>query len=155
MGLVMYECEHFKIQELVPKSFYDNFPEWKLWMLFDNRMLYTIDRMRDVYGSCTINNWLWHGNLDYCGFRPINIDVQTEKSSLDINNFSLSQHCFGRAFDLHFSRYTAQQVNSDIVKNLWAEEFKYITRIEERVSWNHIDCGNHDKENLGIYVFRP
>ena len=60
-----YIPKHFSIEELVPppefmpkelRAEYKKHPE-SLFRLFDQRLLVTLDRLRERYGSCSINNW--------------------------------------------------------------------------------------------------
>lgn len=52
----MYKCSHFKIQELVPPAIFEARGE-KAWELLDERLLITLDRLRDRFGPITVNNW--------------------------------------------------------------------------------------------------
>lgn len=131
----MYICRHFNIEELVPKELFDQYKynQYRLWLIFDERILYIIDKLRDDYGPMTCNDWLWGGNRNMSGFRPF--------SNNDIGA-SLSQHKFGRAFDLIPKNIHPSKIREDIVNNK-KEYMKDIKAIEMNISWLHIDVRNN------------
>jgi len=92
----IYTCKHFKINELVPYDYYEKYKdqEWKLWMMFDDRALITIDLIREFIDiPIIINSQNYHGSkFDLSGVRPENANTGA----------MFSQHKFGRAFDLKF-----------------------------------------------------
>lgn len=142
----MYIAKHFKLYELLPTNIYNQnkFNKSALWSIFDERILITADKIRELLNCQTyINNWYWNGNNQYRGWRPCNCEVGAQ----------FSQHKFGRALDMNFRDYTAEQVREMILNDPWNEAFKFITRIEGGVSWLHIDCANWDKQKHGILVF--
>jgi len=54
----MYRCEHFSIHELVPPHVFHKRGE-KAWELLDERLLITLDKLRQRYGRMTVNNYYW------------------------------------------------------------------------------------------------
>jgi len=136
----MYKCEHFIIEELVsPQAFKDR--GQKAWQLLDDRVLITLDRLREKYGSMTVNNWKWGGDREWSGLR-----------TADSPYFSkYSQHSYGRAADIIFKHVTAEQVRQDILANIDDPDFRYINSIELGVSWVHLDIRNVDR----IFAFHP
>lgn len=143
--LVPYRCKYFKIYELIPPELYNATLEDILWSQFDDRLLKTIDLMRQKYGMTIINNWKTGGQLKNSGLRLPDSEAGVK----------FSQHKLGRAADLHISSKTPDQIRQDILANPWAEEFKYITCIEDNVNWVHIDVRNHDKIQKGILIVLP
>ena len=143
----MYKPDHFPLEELFPRRFFNKWnKKVNLWLLYDDRALWTFDQIRNVYGTITINNWCYEGgDLQYSGYRPHTCGIGAE----------WSQHKFGRAGDLHPEEYTAEEIRQDIIDNPTQEEFKYITCIELDISWLHIDFRNHDKEKEGLLMFKP
>lgn len=131
---MIYRCKHFKIQELVSKEMYNRYKnnQWKLWLLFDKRILEQADLHRERYGRCYINNWVWGGTLQYCGFR--------EPSCLEGSD--ISQHRYGRALDLHFTDWDLKDIRDTLIKDCIAGINKTITGIEKDVDWLHIDVRN-------------
>ena len=136
----MYKCKYFSLKELLPKRFYEeNYPHYgdKLWLIFDRRGLETIDSLRETYGKMFVNNWPWGGPLQYCGYRPPDCDVGSW----------LSQHRFGRAFDLHPLEASVEEIRNDILSGKWP----LIRGLELYVSWLHIDFRNASK----LITFNP
>jgi hypothetical protein len=128
----MYKCEYFKIYELVPKAYYEGYPEYKLWWLFDDRALMTLDLLRKQYGKIVANDWYFGGIYQERGIRP-------EDS---ITGALFSQHKYGRAFDLKFKDIPVGVVRQDCIAKRY-DCFKYITAIEIEVSWFHFDTRNN------------
>lgn len=120
----------FRIEELVPPELFETYKDkqWKLWLMFDNRILKAADLLRDKFGPATINNWLWGGQYKASGLRA----PESEYYSLT------SQHAWGRALDLKFRDYDAETIRQAILRKEVAPGL--ITGIEADVSWNHIDC---------------
>ena len=132
---MQYRPRNFKIQELVPKEMYDNYSEWKLWLMFDDRILKAADVLRNKYGVMICNDWLWGGKSHYRGFRPMDYDD------------GLSQHKFGRALDLLPVEYPVLLMREDLksIKQLRS----LITRFEGNETPHlHIDCALPDSEGV-------
>ena len=136
----MYKCKHFLIEELVPPQVFKDRGQ-KAWQLLDDRMLMTIDRLREKYGSMTINSWKWGGDREWSGLRTSDSPYYSK----------YSQHSFGKAFDIIFKNVTAEKVRQDILANPDKFEFEYINSLELGVSWLHIDSRNSNR----IFAFRP
>ena len=128
----MYIPDHFLIEELVPKKVH-NERGGKAWELLDDRLLITLDQLRDEYGSITINDWLWGGINEWRGLR-------TPDSSW---YRPYSQHTFGRAADCIFNDINVDKVRDDILK--YPDRFPCINSIELDVSWLHFDVRNCDR----------
>jgi len=130
----MKRSKHFIIEELVPKELYDLVKEDTLWELFDERLLETIDKLKETFneGSITINNWKWNGDRTQSGLR-----------TKDSKYYSpTSQHSLGKAVDCIFSSYNVDSVRQYIINN--PDEFPYVKGIERDVSWLHIDTRLRD-----------
>ena len=139
----MYKCEHFGIAEITPPALHAKFGE-KLWSLFDERLLMTLDALRKQFGTCTINDWSWGGAYKDSGLRDENFYSSTQAY---LN--SRSQHKYGRAADCKFKNVSAQEVRKYILQH--PEQFPYITFIEcaplnngSDMNWVHIDVRNGD-----------
>jgi len=59
----MHICKHFKIQELVPPAVFDARGE-RAWELLDERMLITLDKLRERYGPVTVNTGIRGANAN-------------------------------------------------------------------------------------------
>jgi hypothetical protein len=130
----MYTCNHFAIHELVPPHVYHNRGE-KAWELLDERLLMTLDRLRDRYGPMTVNNWYWGREREWSGLRT--------KDSPYYSDFS--QHSFGRAADCLFRDHTAEDVRQDILAHADDPAFEMIGSLELGVSWLHFDVRNCER----------
>ena len=136
----MYKCKHFIIEELVDPDTFAKRGD-KAWELLDDRLLITLDRLRERYGKMTVNNWKWGGDRQWSGLRT--------KDSPWFSTYS--QHSFGRAADCLFNDYTAEQIRQDIMQDPDHEDFEFINSLEDNVGWFHFDVRNCNR----IKVFTP
>ena len=130
----MFIPDNLELYEIVPKSVYDMYPIHgeKMWMMFDDRLLRTYDMLRKKYGPAYLNNWYWGGLRQERGYRLLNTTTGSP----------FSQHKFGRAFDMTFRDYSADEVRKDILASPYSVTFQYIACVEMDVGWLHIDVGN-------------
>ena len=142
--MTQYRCKYFKIKELVHPSFLGT-NENILWMLFDERVLKGADRIRELYGACTVNA----DGLTDCGLRKM--DSKT--------GAVFSAHKFGRALDLHIrsielegakikdpverKKFKIKEYNKVRERLMVNHEFDYLV-FENGISWLHIACQNRD-----------
>ena len=142
--MTQYRCKYFKIKELVNPSFLGT-NENILWMLFDERVLKGADRIRELYGACTVNA----DGLTDCGLRKM--DSKT--------GAVFSAHKFGRALDLHIrsieqaaakikdpverKKFKIKEYNKVRERLMLMPEFDYLV-FENGISWLHIACQNRD-----------
>lgn len=137
---MMYRCEHFEIHELVPPTIFDARGE-RAWQLLDDRLLVTLDRLRNRYGPMKINDWYWGGNRQWSGLR---IPASPYYSAT-------SQHTYGRAADCLFKEVTVDEVRQDILDFPTAPDFALIGSVELGTPWLHLDVRNCDR----IMTYRP
>lgn len=140
----MYTCKYFKAHELVPPEIYEKFGK-RSYMFMDDRLLRLCDALRLKFGSATINNYEYGGDRVASGLR-----------SPDSLYYSpTSQHSFGRAVDIIFSKVSAEYVREQIKKEpiYWLSDagVESIT-LEDGVSWLHIDIRN---SGAGVNSFKP
>jgi len=137
---MIYQCQHFKIEELVPKDIFEahNHEQHKLWLLFDQRVLITLDRLRSRYGKLVANDWLWGGRNQYRGWRPWALSTGAP----------FSQHKFGRAADSKPIEVTAEEIRQDL-RSMdkaglppYGTVLEFIKCIEVDVPWLHFDTRN-------------
>lgn len=141
---MVYKCKYFGLKELFPPIIYNSIENKEiLWWMMDDRLLKTLDMLRDKYGPLLCNNW--NQGLRNRGFREPDSSTGAK----------YSQHKLGRAADLTPYKTTVDQMRNDLLANPFAEEFKYITCVELDVSWLHIDVRNWDKEKYGIFTVKP
>jgi len=130
----MYRCQYFSIHELVPPDVFRQRQE-KAWELLDERLLIALDRLRDRYGSMTVNNYFWGRDREWSGLR-----------TPDSPYFSpFSQHTFGRAADCLFANLAVEDVRREILADPTDPAFELIGSIELGVSWLHFDVRNCDR----------
>lgn len=146
-----YEPRHFGIKELVPQGTYSRMRERcltkdeaikRLLGLFDSRLLYTLDCLREHFGvRMHINNWQWGGDRNYSGFRPADCKIGAKHS----------QHRYGRAADIIIpnGEYDAEHMRLKIFENNIL--FPYITYMEDGVDWLHVDCRNADVKHIHLF----
>lgn len=135
------KSKYFKIQELVPLQLYNALHEDVLWNLIDDRLIETIDKLKEKFGkgSIVINSYYWSGDRTWSGLRT--------KSSPYYSPTSM--HSVGKAVDCLFSGYDVQKVRQYILEN--PDEFPYIGGIELDVSWLHLDV--RDRRDGKIITF--
>ena len=125
----MYTPLYFEPFELVPPDIYAKRKD-QCFELIDERVLITLDILREVFGPCTINDWHWDGRFEQSGLR-----------TPDAPEYSpTSQHTFGRAMDCKFREHSSADVRSQVIDNRLL--FPYITFIEDDVDWFHFDVRN-------------
>ena len=131
------KSKHFKVHELVPKALYDKYGE-KAWRYVPKALIRVIDDLKEKFpeGSMTINNYYWNGSREWSGIR-----------TGDSKYYSIgSQHSYGNALDIVWSKYTAVEVRKYILEEYKAGNPIY-TELGglEIASWVHLDVRNEDE----------
>jgi len=157
----MYKSKYFGLKELFSEDYYTSqHPTMGdlLWMVFDQKGLETIDLLREKYGPALMNTWSMspekqrmYGTHNWRGYREAGSKYVKGRNGLKFGN--VSQHRFGRAFDLAFFDYTAEEIRQDMRNNPIKPEFEHISRVENDVSWLHIDLGNYLRVERWIKFF--
>jgi hypothetical protein len=102
-------------------------------MFFQPRALFSLDGIRVHFGRPVIvNNWLWRGDFQFRGFRPVTCQTGAE----------YSQHRMGNAFDLDVQGIPAEEVRQEILKRKDDVLFHFIMCLEAGTNWVHFDCRN-------------
>ena len=118
-------------------------PEDYLWGLFDPNILIVIDRLRTNLGRpITVNNWKSKGPFSLRGYRPKDCKIGAKNSP----------HKIGKGLDFDVKGMTSAQVRDYLRVN--QARYPEITRMEDKVNWNHIDCMPR-KGWTGIRFFNP
>jgi hypothetical protein len=129
----MYYPKHFNIWELVPPAmgkFVESRGAYVAFnVLFDERLLRTIDMLRNQFGTMQVNTWKNGGHYQYRGFRPAGCEVGAR----------LSQHRFGRAIDMMPLDSNVDHIRKIILNTPNSPRYQYIGGLEMEVSWLHID----------------
>ncbi len=127
----MYKCKHFSIHELVPPNVFNQRQE-KAWELLDERLLISLDKLRERYGLITVNNYYWGKDREWSGLRTSDSPYYSP----------FSQHTFGRAADCLFSNISTEDVLQELLANPTDPDFEFIGSVELGVSWLHFDVRN-------------
>jgi hypothetical protein len=145
---MIYQCRHFKIFELVDQRTYDLYGE-TAWMFFPDESKRMIDGIRDYFSMLagkdvpvTINNWHFNGTHQWRGLRTI------EFTGGAVRSF----HRLAAAFDMDIEGVPAHEARREILANQDHEYLQYITCMEDRVSWLHVDRRNIPDR---IKIIRP
>jgi hypothetical protein len=138
-----YIPKHFQSYELLPPDVYQKMGDNGLYLI-DDRILWTLDQIREYFNKpITINNWKKGGQFSQRGYRN---DPNT--------GAPLSAHRFGRACDFDISGITSNEFRTKVKSGGLDTVMVYITRMEDGVNWNHMDCmGLPRKENEKIEFF--
>ena len=135
-----YTPKFFVLEEFLPPQVFTNLSEtnalWKGWLLIDERILRSADQLRAKFGALIINNWHTGGEFRQRGLRVPGMSFFKP----------YSQHSFGRAIDCTSKSLSAHDMRQYIIAH--REEFPFITRMEQGVSWLHADCANAPRITL-------
>ena len=140
----VYVPRFFDLKELVPQPWYFRHGQ-RLWNVFDERLLRTLDLLRERWGGMIVNNWHAGGTFQCRGWRPHDSGVGA----------LLSQHRFGRACDVSFTQSNAREVRAHILANQDLPEYQLISCVERGVNWLHFDVRAHDRSTHGILEVWP
>ena len=134
------KSNRFTLKELVPLHLYNLLHEDALWNLFDDRLLETLDTIKEKFpnGSIIINNYAWSGARTQSGIRTKNSKYYSEGS----------MHSVGKAVDMVFSKYTTDEVREYILEN--QDEFPHIGGLE-KAEWLH--CDVRPRRDGKIFLF--
>lgn len=123
---------NFDLREFVPTQIWKNFDAKAVWFI-NKDIVQAAELLRAITGKqIIVNDWLFGGNMNYCGYRPPDCTIGA----------FYSQHKLGNAADLHIAGWTGEQMAKVVLDNQGI--FKtFITTIENPKStptWLHIDC---------------
>lgn len=122
---MIYIPKHFTLPELFPPSML-NCPEEILWGLFDERLLITLDAIRDYFEKPVYVNY---AGMHCRGFRD---SVYCK----DVGA-KYSMHRRGMAVDFNVQDIDTEEVRQTILQN--QNKFPHIKRMERGVPWIHFD----------------
>ena len=142
---------YFDIRELVCSHTYQKFGENVSWQFLDTEALHTLLVLRTKVLKCgmVINDYIFGGGNEQRGLRCNICPIPKDKT--DKNQIYLSAHCNGAGFDVVFGKHTgmtAEKARRLIFQH--QDLLPYNVRIEEEVTWLHIDC--YDK-GVKVYEF--
>ena len=135
----------FRLEELVDRQSFKDFGEG-CWAFFPQESLYMLHGIREYFSvPVTVNNWLSGGPFQYRGYRG---------PSCGIGAIS-SYHKGGRAFDFDVKDMTAEEVRTEIKMHQDDPLLLLIQRMENKVTWCHVDNGTLKAGQQRIYIFNP
>ncbi len=141
---------YFSIKELVCKHVYERYGEGAA-MFLDDKLIETLNVIREqiLCAPMTVNNWHAGGNFTQRGLR-CNI-CELVKNKTDAGRLYLSAHMLGKAVDCNADGMTAQEARRLIIDK--QELLPYPIRLEDGVSWLHIDLYDNGKKEK-VYLFK-
>jgi hypothetical protein len=142
-----YEPKYFSLDELVCEDVYNTYGQ-TAWEFFDQRLLITLDSVRERLGKpIYINDWQIHGSQSQSGYRCLRCEIVKDKIAK--NEMYCSAHLTGQAVDFSVLGMTAEEVRQYIIKNvnLWP----YPIRLEADVAWIHLDTRDHNEGKVWLF----
>jgi hypothetical protein len=144
-----YRPKYFQLHEVVYPGAIQARGE-QAWQLMDERILRGADWLREKFGPCVINGKFGGKGFTESGLRDPFTTVGAK----------WSQHKFGRALDLKFSKVNVKEVYDYIIRNPGEARENGITTVEDIAftkNWLHCDCRLLPESfpDNGILVVKP
>lgn len=144
----MIKLKKFDLEEIVSEPVFRKYGQ-TAWQFFDPRLLVVMDWLREQLDKpITINNWVWGGNFDQRGLRENTCPIVFDRTMND--QIYLSAHVLGMAFDFDVEGMAAKEVRDWLIMH--QDEIPYHIRLEDGVTWVHLDCMNISEEK--VYLFK-
>jgi hypothetical protein len=140
-----YKPRHFILQELVCQHVFNKYGEIAL-TFFDEKLLLTLDLLRDQLGAIYINNWDSEGEYSQRGLRCSL--CQLVQDVFKKGELFMDPHAEGQAVDFDVEGKTASEIRLWIAKN--ANILPYPVRLESNVDWCHLDIRDAGQK---VYMF--
>jgi hypothetical protein len=131
---MIYKPRHFDLKELVCPDIYAKFGQIA-WQFFDDKMLMTLDLLRDQLGPIYVNNWDINGEFDERGFRCIQCSLV--RKAIKDKRLYVSPHMTGQGVDFDVEGMSAGEVRIWILSN--QIKLGFPIRLEKNVTWVHLD----------------
>lgn len=130
---------YFSLRELVDEPTYKKYGDFA-WNFFRTELLETLFVLRDeiLQAPITINTWMNGGRFSERGLRH-NMSAEVWKYTKSSKQF-MSAHVMGAGVDLEVKGMSAEEVRRTIQAK--ASQLPYPIRLEDGVSWVHIDVYN-------------
>lgn len=139
--------KYFKVKELVSNNVYAKYGEAS-WKFFDTEFLHTLLVLRrDVLGVPLICN---SGSNQQRGLRENIAPLVWSKTNA--GTMYLSAHCLGKGCDLSSPKMTAAEMRARIKEK--AKLLPYKVRVEDDVTWLHIDIMCEPTQKEKVYFFK-
>ena len=143
---MIYRPRHFDLKELVCPDIYNKFGD-VAWQFFDDKMLMTLDLLRDQLGPIYVNNWDSGGQFDERGFRCIQCSLV--KKAIKEKRLYVSPHMTGQGVDFDVEGMTASQTRIWILSN--QIKLGFPIRLEKNVTWVHLDTRQGDQGKVTLF----
>jgi len=154
---MIYRPRHFIIQEVVCPHVFSIFGE-KAWEFFDDKLLMTLDLLRDQLGPIYVNNY----DMEKALRERLGLPLFTQRglrctmcelvrSAVLNNRVYVSPHVTAQGADFNVWKMTAAQVRLWIATNYIKIPFP--VRLEKSVDWVHLDTRDAGKGM--VYLFNP
>jgi hypothetical protein len=146
-----YHPKYFALNEVIPPTIIAERGE-RAWSLMDDRILQGADWLRETFGPAVINGKYGGKVFTESGLRdPFDTTSKSAK---------WSQHKFGRALDLKFTKVSVKEVYDYILANQPEARSHGITTVEDIAftgNWLHIDARKLPETfpDNGILVVKP
>lgn len=140
---------YFSLRELIDEPTYKKYGDFA-WNFLRTELLETLFVLRDriIKQPMTINNWMTGGKFSERGLRH-NMSAEVWKYTKQNKQF-MSAHVMGAGVDFDAKGMTAAEVRALIQAK--ANQLPYPIRLEDGVSWVHIDVYNDgSKEKVQLF----
>ena len=137
----------FKVKELVSNNVFTKYGE-SSWRFFDTEFLHTLLVLRrDIICTPLICNV---GEYQQRGLRENIAPLAWSKTNAGV--LYLSAHCLGKGCDLTSTKMTAAEMRVRIKEK--AKLLPYKVRVEDDVTWLHIDIMCEPTQKEKVYFFK-
>ena len=154
---MIYKPRHFTLQELVCQHVFDAHGS-RAWSFFDERLLMTMDFLRDKWNSpIYVNNWdmpeetrerLGLGLYDERGGRCVQCDLV--KKAAKSGRVYCSAHIRFQACDFNVHKLTPDKVSLWLLQNYQLLPFPI--RLEKNTKgWTHLDMSNTGTNKVELF----
>lgn len=135
--------KNFRLEEFVDPETFQQYGD-RSANFFDSQLFGLAQKIRDRYGSFSVNSWLYKGERVWSGLRVPRSPYYTPTS----------QHSRGGAFDAWFQggEERNKEVREDIIK-VRDDLFPELGGIEDDVNWLHVDT--RWRKNGELLIFSP
>ena len=142
----------FSLRELVDEKTYNKYHDFA-WNFFDDRLLETLLYIREyvLKVPMTVNDWMTGGRVQERGLRHnLSVEVQKYTNAKPAAKQTMTAHSTGKGIDFDAKGMTAAEVRSAI--QAAAKNLPYPIRLEDAVSWVHLDVYNDgSKEKVVLF----
>lgn len=134
----------FCLRELVDEPTYKKYGDFA-WNFFDTEFLETLVYIREyvLKVPMKVNDWMTGGKFSQRGLRH-NMSAEIRKYT-DKGKQYMSAHALGKGVDFDAKGMTAEQARNAIQAK--AKQLPHPIRLEEGVTWVHLDIYNDDEKN--------